>query len=233
MKDVSIALVGDFDSSVMAHQAIPKAIQMAATDIQRSINWQWVATDTISSSSDLEPYDAIWCVPASPYKNMNGALTAIKYARENRRPFLGTCGGFQHALVEYARNVMNLSEADHAESNPYASLLVVTPLVCSLKGKSGSVYFTSDSKLIQIFKTSSSVEAYHCSYGMNPEFEKMLVESDVCISARDEDGSVRAIELTSHPFFISTLFQPERAALVGVNHPLINAFVASAVKSNQ
>ncbi|GAP96644.1 CTP synthase C-terminal region-related (seleno)protein [Leptolyngbya sp. NIES-2104] len=227
MEDVLIALVGDLNPSVTAHQAIPKALERAATCVTPSVNWCWVATETISSSADLEPFDAFWCVPASPYKNMDGALTAIRYARENQRPFLGTCGGFQHAVVEYARNVMGLSEADHAESNPNASLLVVTPLTCSLKGKSGSVHFADHSRLARIYGTPAAVEAYHCSYGMNPNFEKMLLDSDMRVSARDEDGEARAIELSSHPFFVATLFQPERAALSDLNSPLVVAFVAS------
>lgn len=231
MEDVLIALVGDFDPAVAAHQAIPKALEMAATRIEHSVNWRWVATDTILSASNLQSFDAIWCVPASPYKSMDGALTAIRFARENQRPFLGTCGGFQHALVEYARNVMGLSEADHAESNPDASLLVVTPLTCSLKGKAGSVYFADGSKLAHFYGTAEAVEAYHCSYGMNPDFERMLLDFDMTIAAKDADEGVRAIELVSHPFFIATLFQPERAALSGANSPLVDAFVSSAVQS--
>ena len=139
---------------------------------------------TISSSSNLESFNAIWCVPASSYKS--------------------------------------------AESNPNASFLVVTSLTCSLKGKSSFVYFANGSNLASIYGTASALEAYHCSYGMNPDFERMLLDFDVTVSAKDENGSARAIELISHPFFVATLFQPERAVLSSVNSPLVDAFVASA-----
>lgn len=230
MKNIVIGLVGDFDPTVTAHQAIPKALEIASGSISGLISWSWIPTDSILKLSNLDAFDAIWCVPASPYRSIDGALTAIRFARESGVPFLGTCGGFQHALVEYARNVMGLARADHAESNPDAELLVVTPLGCSLKGKSGSVNFADGSSLARIYSCSTAVEAYHCSYGMNPAFEERLEEFDMVVSARDKDGGVRGVELRTHPFFISTLFQPERAALSGRNSPLVNAFVAAAVQ---
>lgn len=228
MKPASIALVGDYDSSVTAHQAIPKALDLASAKLQASVQWTWLGTDKIATPDDLASFDAIWCVPASPYKNMDGALCAIRHARENKLPFLGTCGGFQHALVEYARNVMGISGADHAESNAQAGFLVITPLECALKDKSGRVHFTEGSELRKIYGQASVIEGYRCSYGMNPSFENLLADSDMNISARDDEGGVRAIELAGHPFFFATLFQPERAALTGNNNPLIDAFVAAA-----
>src|SRR5204862_344720 len=80
----------------------------------------------------LSPFDAIWCVPNSPYASMEGALCAIRFARESGRPFLGTCGGFQHTIIEYARNVLGFHEADHAESNPAAALPLISRLACFL-----------------------------------------------------------------------------------------------------
>src|SRR5205814_301874 len=110
------------------------------------LKWSWVATrDVHDAARDLKNFDAVWVVPASPYQNMNGALDAIRWARETRRPFLGTCGGFQHALIEFARHVAGLTAADHAETNPAAETLVVAPLACALKEKSGTVRFTPGS----------------------------------------------------------------------------------------
>jgi len=65
-------------------------------------------------------FDGFWCVPASPYRDIDGALRAIRFAREQRRPFLGTCGGFQHAVLEYARNVLGWADAEHGELAPNA-----------------------------------------------------------------------------------------------------------------
>jgi len=178
----------------------------------------------------LSPYHAIWCVPASPYASMEGALRAIRFAREAPRPFLGTCGGCQHAILEYARNALGIAEADHAESNPSARLPLISELSCALVEKSGSVLIEEGSKIGAICGKREIEEVYHCSYGLNPRFEHLLGESALRISARDEKGEARAFELTTHPFFICTLFQPERAALTGKNHPLIHAFLAAAIE---
>lgn len=98
-----VALVGDYDPAVIAHQAISRALALAAEACGRPVQPQWLPTESISRDADLDDFDAIWCVPASPYRSMDGALRAIRYARERGVPFLGTCGGFQHAVLEYAR----------------------------------------------------------------------------------------------------------------------------------
>lgn len=156
---------------------------------------------------------------------MNGALTAIQFARENNRPFLGTCGGFQHALIEYARNVCKLVAADHAESNPGCRTLIVTPLSCSLVGKTGQISFTPGSQLHEIFKGKDTTEAYHCNYGLNPEWKDQFEQAGIHFTGFDSENQVRAFELPSHPFFIGTLFQPERSVLNKQQHPLITAFI--------
>src|SRR5665213_1527930 len=127
-----VALIGDYNPSVIAHQAIPKALCLSA-ETGRSIEGVWVHTGSISNAEvQLRDFNGVWCVPDSPYANMEGALEAIRFARESGRSFLGTCGGFQHALLEYARNVCNLRTADHAETNPHASVLLFSHLPAPL-----------------------------------------------------------------------------------------------------
>src|SRR5262245_44502176 len=127
-----VGLVGDYDESVPAHRAIPLALALAAQSLDRSLEAQWVGTDLITSAAPLEKFDGIWCVPASPYRSMDGALRAIRWARENNRPFLGTCGGFQHAVIEYARSVLAWADAEHAETAPDAARPVIALLACAL-----------------------------------------------------------------------------------------------------
>jgi CTP synthase (UTP-ammonia lyase) len=168
-------------------------------------------------------------VPASPYASADGALAAIRYARESSRPFLGTCGGFQHAVLEYARNVLGCSAAAHAETAPDAAMPVIARLTCSLVEKSGSVRVADGSRLRGIYGAAEVTEGYHCNYGFNPAYEGLLSDPDgLRVAARDSAGEVRAVELAQHPFFIATLFQPERSGLRGADHPLINAFVEAA-----
>jgi CTP synthase (UTP-ammonia lyase) len=134
-----VALVGDYKPSVTAHHAIPEALRLAVTD-GRAVEGVWVATESICDpADDLAGYDGFWCVPASPYANMDGALGAIRYARESGHPFLGTCAGFQHAVIEYARNVCDLRDASHAETDPAARSVLITPLVCPLVEQSEEI----------------------------------------------------------------------------------------------
>jgi CTP synthase (UTP-ammonia lyase) len=227
---VDVALVGDFDPAVLAHRAIPEALRLSAQRLGVEIRPQWIHTTTVEPAVDaLARHAAIWCVPASPYASAAGALAAIRYARESSRPFLGTCGGFQHAVLEYARNVLDYSAADHAELKPEAALLVIARLTCSLVEQSGIIRLADGSRLRAIYGTAQATEEYHCNYGFNPAYERMLsVPDGLRVSARDPAGDVRAVELVGHPFFIATLFQPERSGLRGVDHPLINAFVEAA-----
>lgn len=232
---IKIGLIGDYSPEVTAHAAIPKALGLAAKEIKRRINVIWLGTENIAENiGELSEFDALWCVPASPYKDMDGALAAIKYARESEIPFLGTCGGFQHALIEYARNVLNLREADHTESNPQTEVPIIAPLACSLIEADGIIELEENSRISRIYGCREIYEQYHCSYGFNSQYKSILEQSEMEITGADENGDPRVLELKSHPFFIATLFQPERSSLSGspTAHPLVRAYLEAAV-SNQ
>jgi CTP synthase (UTP-ammonia lyase) len=231
---VRIALVGDYSPDVPAHVGIPLSVALAAGVVGAEPELHWLATDSIDVSrrEPLCGYDGIWCVPASPYRSMEGALHAIRTAREEGVPFLGTCGGFQHALVEYARNVLGMLDADHAESNPEALTAVVAPLACALVEARGTIHLMPGSRLAAIYGTPSVVEGYRCSYGLNAAYRARLDDGGLRVAATDDDGDVRAVELGTHPFFFGTLFQPERSALSGGGaHPLITAFVRATAEA--
>ena len=227
---VRVALVGDHDPQVKAHRAIPVALQMAAEAANCRVEPEWVGTEELDegAASRLGDYGAIWVVPASPYRSMDGALAAIRYAREQGRPFLGTCGGFQHTLIEYARDVLGIREADHAETNPDASVLFVSPLSCALRDADGPIHFKPGSRIADIYGTTETVEQYNCGFGLNPQYRARLEDGQLSITATDDQGDARAVELAGHPFFLATLYQPERSALRNARHPLITAFVLSA-----
>ena len=229
---IKIGLIGDYSPEVTAHVAIPKALGLAADEIKCGLNAVWLGTEDIAENiGELSEFDALWCVPASPYKNMDGALAAIRYARECKVPFLGTCGGFQHALIEYARNVLEFKEADTAESNPQAEMPIIAPLACSLVEKEGFIELEENSRISRIYDCCEIYESYHCSYGFNPRYKSILEQSEMKITGADESGDLRVVELKSHPFFIATLFQPERSAfsVSPAAHPLVRAYLEAAV----
>lgn len=220
-----LALIGDYNPDVIAHQAIPVALQRAAEALGLDVQVHWLDTDAITSTTDLYAFDGFWCVPASPYRDTDGALRAIRFAREQRRPFLGTCGGFQHAVLEYARNVMGWADAEHGELAPHATRAVITPLSCALVEATDTVRLEPYTRIAEAYASLDLQEGYRCRYGINPEFAATLLERDLIPSGRDSAGDLRAVELLNHPFFVATLFQPERAALKGVTPPLAIALL--------
>lgn len=224
---VSVGLVGDFDATVTAHRAIPLALQLAAQQLGIDLSVQWLPTQQLDAAAELPHVDGWWCVPASPYRSMSGALRAIRHARENGLPFLGTCGGFQHAIVDYARNVLGWHDATHAEEDPGVGRAVIAALQCSLVEVRRTVRLAPGSRLSAAYREDSITEGYHCSFGLNPDFQSALVAGPLRATAWDESGEIRAVELDAHPFFVATLFQPERAALTGQCPPLVVAFLAA------
>ena len=227
-----IALVGDYDETRVAHRAIPIALERAVQELRAEVSWEWLPSRELqpAAKAQLEPYAAVWCVPGSPYENAQGVIEAIRVARLQKRPFLGTCGGFQHAMLEYAQAVWGI-DAANAETNPGAEDPVIAPLVCSLVEVRGGLRFQPGSRLRTIYGRDSASEEYHCNYGFNPLYADRLQSGPLKVAARDDEGGVRAVELDEHPFFIGTLFQPERAALRDQTPPLVKAFVEAVAST--
>ena len=226
---LTLALVGERDERKVAHRAIEAALPLAARALGAAIDLRWLATDTLGDARVLSDVHGVWCVPGSPYKSMGGALLAIRHARTSGRPFLGTCGGFQHAVIEYARHGLGWADAEHAETTPDAARAVITPLSCALVEASETVRLVAGARIAQAYGSSRADEGYHCSYGLNPAFRAALLNGPLVATAFDAAGEVRAIEHTDHPFFVATLFQPERAALRGEVPPLVLAFARAAL----
>ena len=227
-----IALVGDYRPDVLAHRAIPRALELARSSLGADFSWQWFATrDLGDAPRDLAAAAAVWLVPASPYENEAGALAAVRFARETRCPFLGTCGGFQHALVEFARHVLRLPSADHAETNPDADTLVVTRLACSLVEQTNTLRLVPGSILHTAYGRATATEGYRCNYGPAAGHRTAFENAGLAFTAFDDSGEPRAAELpvAVHPFFVGTLFQPERAALRDECPPLVRAFARAAL----
>lgn len=224
-----IGLVGDHDPNVIAHLAIPRALELAALARGTSVSVTWIGTETVNPSRpSLGGFHGLWCVPASPYRSAEGAIAAIRFAREKGVPFLGTCAGFQHAMLECAESLWGMPAPRHAELHPDAPHPVIAPLECSLVEVSGAVRFAPGSRLASAYGALSAEEGYHCSYGLSEEAYTYLDRGPLRATAWDTEGDVRGVELEGHPFFVATLFQPERAALEGRLPPIAGAFVEAA-----
>jgi CTP synthase (UTP-ammonia lyase) len=220
--------VGDRDDSKVAHRAIPVALAASAQVLALDIAVEWVPTDAIADVRHVAPFDAFWVAPGSPYRSLDGALIAIRHARASGVPFLGSCGGFQHAILEYARHVLGWADAQHAESVPGVGRPVISALACALVDVNSSVDLVPGSRIASIYDSTRASAGYRCSYGLNPAFRSALVGGALRESARDEAGEMRAFEIEGHPFYLATLWQPERAALAGERVPLAEALLTAA-----
>jgi len=224
-----IALVGDRSANVRAHARIPGLIDALLRRDSIALDPYWIATPD-AVEADLAGFDAIWIVPGSPYESAEGAIRAARVAREEGIPLLGTCGGFQHALLEYARDVCGLSEVENAEVTPEAKYPLIVPLECSLMGHEEAVMIAPGTLAARICGAGRRVERYHCNFGLNAEYLEALTDGGLRFTGFDDTGNVRIMELPGHPFFIGTLFQPELQGDGTQPHPIIAALGAAAVR---
>lgn len=223
-----IGLIGDLNLNITAHRAIEHALPLTAAALGINVHYEWLATDLINTAR-LTSFDGLWCVPGSPYRDTDAVLAAIRYAREQSIPFLGTCGGFQHALLEYAQNALGWSDAEHGELPTHGGRAVITPLSCALVEARQSIRLAEHSQAAQTYGSSSIEEGYRCRYGLNPQFATALLDGALQATGWDEDGEVRVVELVGHVFFVAALFQPERVALEAQVPPLVRTWLQACL----
>jgi CTP synthase (UTP-ammonia lyase) len=225
---IKIGIIGDYDPDNPTHVATNEGLEHAAEALQvHSLEVAWLPTD---QSHQFGDYQGLLCSPGSPYKSLEGALLGIQCAREGEIPFLGTCGGLQHLILEYARNVMEVRDAAHAENDPYASCLFITPLSCSLRGKSMEVNLKPGSRAAQIYRTTQAIEKYYCNFGLNPVYQEQLERAGLEISGTDSLDEVRIMELPGHPFFLGTLFVPQASSTKENPHPIVLQWLRAAAQ---
>jgi len=221
-----IGIIGDYDECFPPHLQTDAALQHCATEYAVAIQGEWLSTDQPHEYSD---FSAIWCAPGSPYKSLDGALNAVRFSRETGKPLLGTCGGFQHVVLEFARNVMGIRDAAHSEYDPYASDLFIQPLSCSLKGQILPIQLVPESRAENAYHCLSIMERYYCDFGLNPSYQQALIENGLVISGWDAQHEARIVELPTHPFYVATLFVPQSRSTFGKPHPLISAFISASL----
>ena len=142
-QDLSIAVVGDYQARHETHPATSASIHHAADAQEWTADVTWIPTPELEgvTAADLSDYDGVWIAPMSPYRSLRGVLDAIEVARVGDIPLLGTCAGFQHIVLEFARNVLGFVDAQSAEYDPSASRLFISALTCSLAGQTMTVVF--------------------------------------------------------------------------------------------
>jgi len=240
---VRIGILGDFNPEFASHHATTDSLQHAAHKLNLQIESEWIPTPSLTSANGekvLESFDGLWASPGSPYKSFDGMLKGIEFARLRNWPFLGTCGGFQYALIEFARNVLGIADADSAENNSGSKNIVIYPVACAvpnrkneapkLFGKVPEIRLRPGSYLQSFYGKDKEVvtEEFFCNFEVNPDYEWATMEAGFPVVARGAGGEIRAIESPSHRFFVATLFQPQLSSTEKNPHPVILAFVQAA-----
>ena len=225
MKRITIALVGDFDEKISTLVALNQSVEHCRSQLPFALDCEWVPTDHVDKIfSQPEKYNGIWIVPGSPYKNDAGVYEVIRTAREKNIPINGSCGGFQYMILEYAKNVLQITNVGHEENEP-DTVHIISKLHCSLKGQEELVNITDrNSWLYHVLKTDTIIGRYYCSYGLNPVYRERLNNFPFVFTAVSPTGEVRAFELRNHRFFKGTLFQPSLDSSPDKPNPLIVSF---------
>lgn len=238
---VRIGILGDYDPKSPTLPAIEKSLQHAAAQLQLRVEPKWLPTPSLlepKASKVLESFDGIWAAPGSPYKSLDGMLKGIEFARCRDWPFLGTCGGFQYALIECARNVLGIKDADSAENNSGSKNIIIYPVACPAPDRKGNtpklsgaipkIRLRPGSYLHSFYAQDTVTEEFFCNFEVNPEYEWAAMEAGFPVVARGANGEIRAIESPTHRFYVATLFQPQLSSKPDKPHPLVMAFLQAA-----
>ncbi len=221
-----IAILGDFNPAYSTHLALNESVSHCNALMETPITCDWISTEIFSPEAVFNgTYSGLWIAPGSPYRNMEKVLEAIRYSRTHNIPTFGNCGGFQHMLIEIARNCCGIANADHEETNANAEELVIAKLSCSLVGQEEEISIPeANTMLFEILRADKLIGKYFCSYGVNEKYNDDFTKAGCRFTAFSPDGNIRAFELTSHSFFLGTLFQPALNSSVTQPDPLIAAF---------
>ena len=240
---VRIGILGDFNPEFRSHHATNGALQHAARSLNLQMESQWLPTSSLTApdaSRILESYDGLWAAPGSPFQSFDGMLKGIQFARTRDWPFLGTCAGFQYALIECARNVLGIPDADSAENQSGSKNIVIYPVACAvpdrkgdapkLSGTSSEIRLRPGSYLQSFYgkDAETATEEFFCNFEVNPDYEWCAMEAGFPVVARGAQGEIRAIESPASRFFLATLFQPQLSSTETKPHPIVIAFVQAA-----
>jgi CTP synthase (UTP-ammonia lyase) len=229
---VRVAVIGDRLARFVPQERIEAALEHSAARLGVRVDVTWHPTPDLEHDAAvrLGEADAVWCAPGGPYLSLDGALAGIRFAREQCVPFLGTCAGFQHAVLEFARNVLGEHDADHPEyqADPASSPLFLDDALCSRVGEDMKVHVT-DAATRAIYGTEDAVETYYCRFAVKDEYVPALEAAGLLVAGVD-DG-VRIMRLADHPFFYLTLFVPQVASQPERPHPLVTGYLETAAAS--
>lgn len=190
----ALAVVGDRDERYETHRGIDRVL----TSLPDALRGSWHATDELDPD-EVAAADAVWIAPGTPYRARDAVLAVIRHAREGGQPLLGSCGGFQHLVLEFARSVAGIDEAEHGEEHPEAAEVVITGLACSLVGQVRPVTAVAGTRAAEICGVEPFDGFHYCSFGLDPRFEQRLVDAGLVLSGMPPTQASRSSSSRSTP----------------------------------
>ena len=241
-KNVKIALVGKYIELHDAYISVVESLNHGGLSNDSNVEIKWInAVDLNAENADrlLSDVDGILVPGGFGDRGIEGKIEAIRYARENNKPFLGICLGMQCAVIEFARNVLgyagaNSSEIDPATKYPVIDLMPEQQDVEDLGGtmRLGLYPCKVDSKTLvnEAYGESLIYERHRHRYEFNNEFRKELTEAGLILSGTSPDGRlVECVEVKNHPWFVAVQFHPELKSRPNRPHPLFKDFIKASL----
>jgi CTP synthase len=243
---VKIGLVGKYVELQDAYKSILEALVHAGVTNESSVEVTSIHSEELNDenvASELKNLDGIIVAPGFGRRGLGGKISAIKYARENGLPFFGICLGMQCAVIEFARNVLhmedaNSSEMDSKSEHPVIGMMEeqkdVTNMGGTMRLGAYSCKLKEGSLAHRIYGRPEISERHRHRYEFNSEYRDQFENAGMSATGiNPKTGLVEIIEIDSHPFFIGVQFHPEYKSTVVNPHPLFVQFVAAAIKQKK
>jgi len=244
-REVNIAITGKYTELHDSYVSIMESLRSSSGLLGTKLNIKWIETTNIEErkvkvDDILKGVDGIIVPGGFGPRGAEGKIECIRYARENRIPFLGLCYGFQLATIEFARNVCGLGKADSTEINPRTSHPVIDllPEQRKIYKKGGTmrlgghdVIIKKGSKANKIYSSSKTRERFRHRWEFVPNYRKTIECKGLVFSGHDKSGEIMQIlEIPGHPFFMASQFHPEFTTRVLKPNPLFLNFLKAASK---
>ncbi len=241
-KDVTVALVGKYTSLHDAYISVVESLKHGGLAHKCNVNIKWIPSEELNEDNVNELLGDVSgvLVPGGfGDRGIDGKITAIKYAREHKVPFLGLCLGMQLAIVEFARNVIGFNDAHSIELDPQTTHPVihlmpdqdgVEDIGGTLRLGSYPCVLDKTSKAYELYGEETIHERHRHRYEVNNYYRDDLLKAGMVLSGLSPDGRiVEMMELKDHPWFIATQAHPEFKSRPNRPHPLFNGFVGAAL----
>lgn len=240
--EVRIGLIGKYIELKDAYKSIAEALIHAGVSNETRVLVEWIHSEKIDDKSLEEKFKnlhGILVAPGFGDRGIEGKITAIKFARENKIPFLGICLGMQCAVIEFSRNVLGMENAHSTEMAPDTKYPVIDIMddQKNITRKGGTMRLgeypcniSKNTKAYQIYGKSRINERHRHRYEFNNKFLKKFEDAGMMASGVNPNGNlVEIIEYKNHPWFVGVQFHPEYKSTVETPHPLFVKFVKAAL----